>query len=79
MGCIFTTMKIKGKIVHLSFEGGAYGIISDDGKQYLPVNMPNQLKKDGASVVCTIQTTDAETMIMWGEPVTIESFETLQA
>ena len=70
-------MKIKGKVVFLSFEGGAYGIVDDSGRQYLPLNMPEQLKKDGASVICTARKSDEETMIMWGEPVYIESFETL--
>ncbi|HZI53695.1 MAG TPA: hypothetical protein VFD56_08335 [Chitinophagaceae bacterium] len=70
-------MKIKGKVVYLSFEGGAYGIIDHSGRKYLPLNMPNQLKKDGVEVVCHVRPSDAETMIMWGEPVTIESFETL--
>lgn len=72
-------MKIKGKVKFLSFEGGAYGIVDESGREYLPLNMPEQLKKDGASVVCTIKPADAETMIMWGEPVYIESFETLSS
>lgn len=71
-------MKIKGKVVYLSFEGGAYGIVDESGRQYLPINMPEQLKKDGADVICTVTKADAETMIMWGEPVSIVSFETLQ-
>jgi hypothetical protein len=70
-------MKIKGKVVYLSFEGGAYGIEDSNGRKFLPVNMPEQLKKDGAQVVCNISPTDAETMMMWGEPVIINSFETL--
>lgn len=70
-------MKIQGKVVYLSFEGGAYGIVDDSGRQFLPLNMPNQLKKEGAKVSCIVKPSDAETMIMWGEPVTIESFETL--
>ncbi|MDQ3017131.1 MAG: hypothetical protein M3R25_10505 [Bacteroidota bacterium] len=70
-------MNIKGKVVYLSFEGGAYGIVDADGRKFLPLNMPNQLKKDGADVVCKVRPADAETMIMWGEPVIIESFETL--
>jgi hypothetical protein len=72
-------MKIQGKVVYLSFEGGAFGIIDSTGRKFLPLNMPNQLKKDGASVTCTITPADAETMIMWGEPVYIESFETLSS
>lgn len=70
-------MKINGKVVYLSFEGGAYGILDASGKKYLPLNMPNQLKKEGASIVCRVRPADVETMIMWGEPVYIESFETL--
>jgi hypothetical protein len=70
-------MRIKGKVVYLSFEGGAYGIIDQHGKKYLPVNMPNQLKKDGAEVSCSIRPADVATTLMWGEPVYINSFETL--
>jgi hypothetical protein len=70
-------MKITGKVVLLPFEGGAYGIEDDHGKKYLPVNMPNQLKKDGARVICSVRKTDDLSIIMWGEPVYIYSFETL--
>ena len=70
-------MKITGKVVFLSFEGGAYGIIDSSGRKLLPLNMPEQLKKDGATVNCSVKPADVETMIMWGEPVIIESFETL--
>jgi len=70
-------MKITGKVVLLPFEAGAYGIEDDHGKKYLPVNMPNQLKKDGARVTCSVRKTDDVSIIMWGEPVFIYSFETL--
>ena len=70
-------MKIKGKVVHLAFEGGAYGIIDSSGRKFLPLNMPNQLKKDGAEVICKVHPADVETTMMWGEPVYIDSFETL--
>jgi hypothetical protein len=70
-------MKITGNVVFLSFEGGAYGIIDQQGRKYLPVNMPNQLKQDGARVVCSIRPADVMTTVMWGEPVYIYAFETL--
>lgn len=70
-------MRITGKVVYLSFEGGAYGIIDQSGKKYLPINMPNQLKKDGAEVKCSVRPADVASMVMWGEPVYIYSFETL--
>lgn len=70
-------MKIHGKVVLLSIEGGAYGIVESSGRKFLPLNMPNQLKKEGADVVCKVRPADVETTIMWGEPVYIDSFETL--
>lgn len=71
-------MRITGKVVYLSFEGGAYGIIDQHGKKYLPINMPNQLKRDGAEVICRAQPADVESTVMWGEPIYIYSFETLR-
>jgi len=70
-------MRITGKVVYLSFEGGAYGIIDQQGRKFLPINMPNQLKKDGAQVICSIRPADTVSMFMWGEPVYINSFETI--
>ncbi len=70
-------MKIKGRVIFLPFEGGAYGIEGHNGKKFLPINMPNQLKKDGAEVICSVRPADVESMVMWGEPVYIYSFETL--
>lgn len=70
-------MKIVGKVLRLPFGDDAYGIEDEQGRQYLPINMPNQLKKDGAIVKCSIKLTDVATIIMWGEPVFITAFETL--
>ena len=74
---MFIFLKISGKVVYITLEGGAYGIIDSAGRKFLPLNMPNQLKKDGADVVCKIRPADIETTLMWGEPVYIESFETI--
>ncbi|MFZ1676574.1 MAG: hypothetical protein WAT91_04835 [Saprospiraceae bacterium] len=70
-------MKVNGKVILISIEGGAYGIIDNSGRKFLPLNMPNQLKKDGANVICNVRSADVETTMMWGEPVYIDSFETL--
>jgi hypothetical protein len=70
-------MKVNGKVVLITIEGGAYGIIDNSGRKFLPLNMPNQLKKEGANVVCKVRPADVETTMMWGEPVYIDSFETL--
>lgn len=39
-----------GKVVYLSFEGGFYGIRGDDGRNYDPINLPEELRVDGLRV-----------------------------
>jgi hypothetical protein len=71
-------MKIIGTVVHLDFENEAFGIVDEDGNKFLPVNMPVQLKREGARVVIRCKPADVMTNIMWGKPVYIYAFETLQ-
>ena len=68
---------ISGKAVFQNIEMGFWGIQSRDGKKYRPINMPEQLKINGADVFCTAKVVDYEVDIfMWGNPVKIISFET---
>ncbi|MFK8005457.1 MAG: hypothetical protein AB8H03_03765 [Saprospiraceae bacterium] len=70
--------RITGKVVYQNFSSGFWGIVSDSGKEYRPVNFPNQLKKKGARVDIVIKKMkDEVSMFMWGEPVKIISFSTL--
>lgn len=70
--------RISGKVVYQDFSGGFWGIVSDTGKEYRPVNFPNQLKKKDARVDIVIKKVkDEVSMFMWGEPVEIISFSTL--
>lgn len=70
--------RISGKVVYQNFSGGFWGIVSDSGKEYRPVNFPSQLKIKGARVDIVIKKMkDEVSMFMWGEPVKIISFSTL--
>lgn len=70
--------RINGKVTYQDFSGGFYGIIGDDGREYRPINMPEQLKKDGAKVSVVLAKASEEVSIfMWGESVKIVSFQTL--
>jgi hypothetical protein len=70
--------RISGKVVYQNFSGGFWGIITDSGKEYRPVNFPDQLKKKGVRVDIVIKKVkDEVSMFMWGEPVKIISFSTL--
>ncbi len=70
-------MKIKGTVKYQELEGGFWSIIGDDGKEYAPIQMPEQLKLEGAKVNVLASEFDGMTMNMWGTPIVIKSFHTL--
>lgn len=70
-------LNIKGQAFQKEIGPGAWGIVTQDGIEYRPVNMPEQLKHDGAEVTCAVIEIAEEISIhMWGIPVEIVSFHT---
>ena len=60
-----------GRIVFNNFEGGFYGIVTDDGKRYTGI-IPDELKRDGVRVKGTLRPRlDAVTTTMWGTAANI--------
>ena len=71
-------IKIRGTVTYQNLGTGFWGIVGDNGSDYRPLNMPEQLKTIGAKVSCTAREIDEEMSIfMWGVPVKIISFETI--
>ncbi len=70
-------MKIEGKIAYQNLGSGLWGIISNDGQRYEPVNMPEQLKYEGRSVSITAKKSNGFSLFMWGTPIYITAFHTL--
>jgi len=60
-----------GTIKYISIEGGFYGIITEKGQNYLPLNLSEEFKKDGLSVWFKAKPQKVATTHMWGEPVEI--------
>ncbi len=72
------TTKIKGQVVYKHLGPGFWGIVSNNGKEYRPVNMPEQLKHEGKEVEVSITEVEEDASIfMWGIPVKITGFSTL--
>jgi len=70
-------MKIKGKVVFQKLEGGCWGIVDTQGREWRPVNMPEQLKYEGREVSLKAREVDEDMSIfMWGTPIRILSFQT---
>ena len=70
-------MRITGKVVKVELGMGFWGIEGDDGQEYRPVLMPEQLKIVGEKIVIhAIKVEDAPSIFMWGTPIEITQFET---
>lgn len=41
---------IRGTVKFIEFEGGFFGIITDDGAKYDPINLPNEFKVNGLRI-----------------------------
>ncbi|MCP1662299.1 MAG: DUF333 domain-containing protein [Methanocalculus sp. MSAO_Arc1] len=65
-----------GVVTYIDLEGGFYGIIADDGREFLPLNLPEDLKVDGTEIVFTGEVReDVITMYMWGTPLQLEDIQ----
>lgn len=70
-------MIIRGRVIFNELEGGAWAIEDEKGEKWRPVNMPDQLKIEGAAVTVHAKELEGESFIMWGNPVKIVSFHTV--
>jgi inhibitor of cysteine peptidase len=68
-----------GTITYVSLEGGFFGIVGDDGKNYLPLNLDKQYEQDGLRVAFEYEPVkDVATIQMWGEPVNLTFIEPIR-
>ena len=63
---------IEGKIEYQDLGTGFWGIIADDGGKYRPMNLPEDLEKEGLHVSITAEEhKNAISLFMWGKTVKI--------
>ena len=64
----------------ISLEGGFYGLVAEDGRKFLPLNLPEEFKKDGLKVRIRGKIKkDIVTVYMWGIPLEILEIEILSS
>ncbi len=66
----------EGNVIYSDIEGGFYGIITDSGDKFLPVNLPESYKINNLSVhgVASLDT-ESVSIQMWGKMITIDSID----
>jgi hypothetical protein len=50
-----TVREIAGVVRFYQLEGGFYAIRGDDGETYNPTNLPEEFRRDGASIIATVK------------------------
>ncbi len=66
------TFSTTGVIKYIPIEGGFYGIVSDEREKYLPLNLPDEFKKEGLRVWFTAKPKkEIGTIYQWGLPIEI--------
>jgi len=74
-----SVISTKGVIKYIPLEGGFYGIVTEQGKRYVPVNLSAEFKKDGLKVEFKARIKkDVSSLQMWGEPVEILEIKELE-
>jgi len=68
-----------GTVKFLAFEGGFYGIVSDDGEHYDPINLDQEFQVDGLRVYFEARILrDVGTFHMWGAVISILKIQKLE-
>ena len=63
---------ISGTVKYIELEGGFYGIQTDEGEDYFPINLADEYKEDGLKIIFKMKSrTDIFTTVMWGKTVEI--------
>jgi len=74
-----TPGKMTGTITFIEVEGGFYGIITDDGARYDPINLPDDFKKDGLRIRFNAQERkDQASFHMWGILIELTKIEKVE-
>jgi inhibitor of cysteine peptidase len=68
-----------GTVKFVELEGGFYGIVGDDNKQYDPINLDKTYQEDGLRVRFQAKIRqDISSIHMWGTIVELTKIETLK-
>lgn len=69
--------RIKGTVRYQNIATGFWGIIDEQGNQWRPIEMPEQLKIEGKKVHLTInEIEEGFSIFMWGTAVELVTFHT---
>lgn len=71
-------LSFKGTVKYVNIEGGFWGIVSDDGKHYEPLNLAEEFKHEGLHVQNEAVVKDRVGTHMWGTIIEITAINKVE-
>ena len=69
-------MHIQGTITYETLSGGFWGIISDEGRRFRPIDgIPEEFQHSGLKVKAEVEPADTFSIFMWGTEVKLIRIE----
>ncbi len=76
---IVKEMSFTATVKYMKMEGGFYGLLTKEGQRWLPMNLKNEFKKNGAVVkVVGHELKDIMTIQQWGKPFSITDIKLIK-
>ena len=66
------------RVVHVSLEGGFYGLISAEDVRFEPLNLAPSYQHDGLRLRVRAEPADVASIRMWGRPIRILDVQVLR-
>ena len=71
-------MTIEGTVHYQHLGSGFWGIIGNDGREWRPQNMSEELQKEGLKIRIEAEESEAQmSVFMWGTSINILKYEVL--
>lgn len=69
----------RARVSYINLEGGFFGLITENGRKYLPLNLDSAFKQDGMVVAIKLQVQrNTRTIFQWGQPIVINDIKLLK-
>lgn len=72
---VLPTVTISGTVRYIDISGGFYGIVTNNGENIYPMNLPTECQQDGFYASFTGSYVRANTLVMWGQPFMINKYK----
>jgi hypothetical protein len=73
---VAATLQFRGEIVHLTLEGGFWGIVAEDGRRYDAGRLPPEFQQPGLKVWVSAKPVPGRVSFrMWGTPIELVHIE----